>query len=109
MRAIIRIEVMGLFLASSVEAPEAELVIAHFSLILHTQENSGERDKESSLEIWNSRSGAMLTRNLKSNIHPPKLFDGGWCQPRHFGAVTAEPGISSQTMNLENSRLYGNL
>ena len=78
MRAIIRIEVMGSFLASSVEAPEAKLVIAHFSLILHTQENSGERDKESSLVIWNSRSGAMLTRNLKSNIHPPKLFHGGF-------------------------------
>jgi hypothetical protein len=85
---------MGSFLASSVEAPEAELVIAHFSLILHTQENSGERDKESSLVIWNSRSGAMLTRNLKSNIHPPKLFHGGWCQARHFGAVAATPGIS---------------
>jgi len=39
---------MGSFLTSSVEAPEAEWVTAHFSLILHTQENSGERDKESS-------------------------------------------------------------
>src|SRR5438309_46726 len=99
---------MGSFLASSVEAPEVKLVIAHFSLILHTQENSGERDKESSLVIWNSRSGALLTRKLKSNIHPPKLFHGGWCQPRHFGAVTAKPGSSLQTeMRSANRHRFG--
>src|SRR3989442_74477 len=75
--------------------------LCDFNLTLHTQENSGERDKESSLVIWNSRSGAMITRNLKSNIHPPKLFHAGWCQARHFGAVTAKPGGSLQT---ESSR-----
>jgi hypothetical protein len=67
-RAIIRIEVMGSFLASSVEAPEAELVIAHFSLILHTQENSGERDKESSLAVhrFNCWNQAIAPRRLGS-------------------------------------------
>ncbi len=50
----------------------------------------------------------MLTRNLKSNIHPPKLFHGGWCQPRHFVAVTAKPGISSQTeMRSANRHRFG--
>ena len=62
-RAIIRIEVMGSFLASSVEAPEAELVIAHFSLILHTQEKFEQRDKLSSL-FGNPRSGKRPAANL---------------------------------------------
>jgi hypothetical protein len=34
---------MGSFLANSLEAPEAKLVIAHFNLVLPTQENSGAR------------------------------------------------------------------
>src|SRR5438477_9738442 len=42
-RAIVRIEVMGSYPASSVEAPEAKLVIAHFNLILHTQEKFEQR------------------------------------------------------------------
>jgi hypothetical protein len=74
-----------------------------FDLTLHTQENSGERDKQCSLLLWNSRRGETLNRNLKLKIHAPTLVHRGRWQHRHVawggrtGAGRRKPGIPFQT------------